>query len=71
MPMVIASNSVFGCAANFLRGRKCIFCGSFKVYKTSRHYVHYSQCGKTKSLTKLRHEIEIIKGSIASNQLIA
>jgi len=62
MPMVTASNSIFGCAANFLRGRKCPFCGSFKVFKTSRGYLHCKLCGKTKSLSKLRREIEIIKG---------
>ena len=62
MPMVTASNSVFSCAANFLRGRKCIFCGSFKICKTSRRYVKCRQCGKSKSLTKLTREIEILKG---------
>lgn len=60
--MVTASNSVFSCAANFLRGRKCIFCGSFKVNKTARGYVKCNCCGKSKSLSKLRKEIEIIKG---------
>lgn len=62
MPMVTASSNVFGCAANFLRGRKCPFCGSFKVHKTARSYLHCTLCGKTKSLSKLRREIEIIKG---------
>ena len=60
--MVTASNNVFGCAANFLRGRKCPFCGSFKVHKTARSYLHCTLCRKTKSLAKLRREIEIIKG---------
>ena len=32
--MVIAVNTVFSCAANFLKSRKCIFCGSFKIIKT-------------------------------------
>ncbi len=62
MPMITASNTVFSCAANFLRGRKCIFCGSFKVNKTSRHYIKCRLCGKSKSLTKLKRELEIIKG---------
>jgi transposase len=62
MPMVTASNSIFSCAANFLRGRKCIFCGSFKIYKTARRYVKCRLCGKSKSLTKLNCEIEILKG---------
>jgi transposase len=60
--MITASNSVFSCAANFSRGRKCIFCGSFKVVKTARRYIKCSKCGKNKSLTKLSREIEIIKG---------
>jgi transposase len=60
--MITVSNNVFSCAANFLRGRKCIFCGSFKAYKTARRYVKCKGCGKTKSLTKLRREIDIIKG---------
>jgi len=60
--MITVSTNVFSCAANFLRGRKCVFCGSFKVYKTARRYVKCKLCGKTKSLLKLRREIEIIKG---------
>jgi transposase len=60
--MITVSNNVFSCAANFLRGRKCVFCGSFNVYKTARRYVKCKLCGKTKSLTKLRREVEIIKG---------
>ncbi len=60
--MITVSNHVFSCAANLLRGRKCVFCGSFKVYKTTRRYVKCKLCGKTKSLNKLRREIEIIKG---------
>lgn len=62
MPMITASNSVFSCAANFLRGRKCIFCGSFKVTKTKRRYIKCRRCGKSKSLSKLKRELEIIKG---------
>jgi transposase len=60
--MITVSTNVFSCAANYLRGRKCIFCGSFKVYKTVRRYVKCKLCGKTKSLIKLRREIDIIKG---------
>ncbi len=62
MPMITASNSVFSSAANFLRGRKCIFCGSFKVTKTAHRYVKCRLCGKSKSLSKLIREIEIING---------
>jgi len=55
-------STVFSCAANFLRGRKCIFCGSFKVNKTARGYVKCRRCDKQKSLTRLRREIAILMG---------
>ena len=56
--------NVFNCAANFLRGRKCIFCGSFRVSKTGRGYVRCRKksCGKQKSLKQLRREIAILTG---------
>ena len=60
--MVATLNTVFSCSANFLNGRKCIFCGSFKVNKTARGYVKCNLCSKQKSLSKLRREITIIKG---------
>lgn len=60
--MVTGKTSHFSCAANFLRGRKCVFCGSFKVCKTSRGYVKCGHCGKAKSLSRLRREITILRG---------
>ncbi len=56
--------NVFNCAANFLRGRKCIYCGSFKICKTKRGYVKClkKSCGKQKSLKQLRREIAILTG---------
>ena len=62
--MVTGRNNRFNCAANFLRGRKCVFCGSFKVYRTKRGYVRckHTTCGKQKSLKQLRKEIGIITG---------
>lgn len=60
--MVTGRTSVFSCAANFLRGRKCIFCGSFHVFHTSRGYVKCSRCEKSKSLSRLRREIRILQG---------
>jgi transposase len=57
-----SQRSVFSCAANFLRGRKCILCGSFKVNKTTRGYVKCRRCGKQKSLKRLRREIAILVG---------
>lgn len=43
-------------AANFLRNRKCIFCSSLKVLRTSRGYVKCRNCGKSKNLSRLRRE---------------
>ncbi len=60
--MVTTRSSHFSCAANFARGRKCIFCGSFKVCRTARRYVKCVRCGRQKSLAQLRRELEIIKG---------
>src|SRR3989344_5231539 len=62
--MVTGQKNVFGCAANFLRGKKCVFCGSFKVSKTARGYVRCRNkpCGKQKSLNRLRKEIAIVQG---------
>ena len=60
--MVTGHNRVFGCAANLLRGKKCVFCGSFKVNRTRRGYVKCRKCSKQKSLAKLRREIAILQG---------
>ena len=60
--MVTGVHTVFSCATNFLNGRKCIFCGSFKTTKTARSYVKCMRCGKQKSLNKLRREIAILQG---------
>ena len=57
-----SQRSVFGCAANFLKGRKCISCGSFKVNKTARGYVKCRSCSVQKSLARLRREIAILVG---------
>lgn len=62
--MVTAKKNVFNCAANFLRGRKCVFCGSFKLNRTHRGYARCRNkaCGKQKSLKQLRKEIAILTG---------
>jgi transposase len=59
--MVAGVSGVFKCAANIERGRKCAFCGSFKLNRTSRGYVKCRLCGRSKSLARLRKEIAIIK----------
>ena len=62
--MAKGQKNVFGCAANFMRGRKCIFCGSFKTNRTRRGYVRCRNggCGKQKSLRQLVREVAILKG---------
>lgn len=60
--MVTGSHRVFGCAANLLRGRKCVFCWSFRVNRTQRGYVKCRTCRRQKSLAKLRREIAILQG---------
>jgi transposase len=60
--MVTGSHQVFGCAANLLRGRKCVFCGSFRVNRTRRGYVQCRTCRRQKSLAKLRRKMAILQG---------
>jgi len=60
--MVTGVSGVSSCAANFERGRKCVFCGSFKVLRTARGYVKCRSCGRGKSLRRLRREIAVTKG---------
>ena len=60
--MVTGKKNVFSCAANFLRGRKCVFCGSFRVNRTARGYVKCRHCGHCKSLSRLRRELIMLKG---------
>src|SRR3989338_8772143 len=62
--MAQGRKNVFGCAANFSRGKKCVFCGSFQTSRTHRGYVRCRRksCGKQKSLKQLRRELGILKG---------
>src|SRR3989338_49358 len=62
--MVMRKNNVFGCVANFLRGKKGVFCGLLKVCRTKRGYIRCRNkpCGKQKSLRRIRVEIGIIQG---------
>ncbi|MDO8571981.1 MAG: IS1595 family transposase [bacterium] len=60
--MATKKKNVFSCAANFLRGKKCVFCGSFKVNKAARGYVKCRKCHKQKSVKKIRTEIGIVTG---------
>ena len=60
--MVTRQKNVFTCAANFLRGRKCVFCGSFRIYRTRRGYIKCGTCKRQKSLKQLRREVSVITG---------
>lgn len=55
-------HTVFSCAANFLRGRKCIFCGSLPVLPPRRGYVKWGRWGNSKSLRRLRRESQLLPG---------
>jgi transposase len=56
------SYHVLSLAANFLRGRKCVFCGSYRVYHTARGYIKCHHCGKQKGRQILQRELRIIIG---------
>lgn len=47
---------------NFLSGKKCVFCGSFKVCRTKRGYIKCKKCKKQKGSKMLRRELKIIRG---------
>lgn len=47
---------------SFWLGRKCVFCGHRKLWKTKRGYVKCRFCKKQKGLKKLRRELSIIVG---------
>ncbi len=57
-----ARKNAFGCAANFLRGKECVWCGSFKVSRAVRGYVKCHVCTKQNSLKKIHMEIAIVTG---------
>ncbi len=60
--MVTGRQTVFRCAANFLRGRQGIFCRSFQVLRTRRGYMKCGRCGKSKRLRRLRRESRSLQG---------
>ena len=60
--MNTGGKNVFGCSVNYLNGRKCVFCGSFKTSKTARGYVKCAGCLRQKSLKTLGSEIAILQG---------
>jgi len=47
---------------NFLSGKKCVYCGSYKVCRTKRGYIKCNKCKKQKGSKILRRELKIIRG---------
>lgn len=48
-------------AANFLRGRKCIHCGSYKVYRLASRQVKCRICRRTYSPSKLKRDLDVLQ----------
>lgn len=48
------------CLTSFYLGRKCVFCGHRRVWKTKRGYLKCRFCGKVKGLKILRRELDVI-----------
>ena len=49
---------------SFWLGRKCVFCLSRKVNRTSRGYIKCRRCGRCKSLKRLRRELGVVLGFV-------
>jgi len=48
-------------AANFLRGRKCIYCGCYCLYRLADGRLKCRDCGRFYSLRKLRRDLEVLR----------
>lgn len=55
------TSSDFCCAANLLRGLKCVFCGSLTLNRTHCGSVRCRTYRRQKSLAKIRLEIAILQ----------
>ena len=47
-------------AANILRGRKCVYCGAYNMYRLADGRVKCRCCRRVYSLKKLRRDLEIL-----------
>jgi len=47
---------------SFLLGRKCVFCGSYRLWRTKRGYVKCRKCKRQKGRGILQRELHIIVG---------
>jgi len=52
---------IYGWLSKFLRGRKCVFCGSNKIYKLKDKRIKCGRCKKRYSLKKVRTDLEVLK----------
>lgn len=60
--MVMLSKRENTCLTSFLLGRKCVFCGHRKLWKTRRGYLKCRYCGRQKGFKKLKRELYILAG---------
>ena len=57
---------------SFLLGRKCVFCGSYRLWRTRRGYLKCRKCKRQKARGILKRELNIIVGfhqQIPANRL--
>lgn len=59
------------CLTSFWLGRKCVFCGHRKIWKTRRKYLKCRFCKKQKGLRKLRHELSTVVGFAEQQSALA
>lgn len=59
------------CLTSFWLGRKCVFCGHRKLWKTRRKYLKCRYCKKQKGLRKLRRELSIVVGFTEQQSALA
>ena len=59
------------CLTSFWLGRKCVFCGHRKLWKTRRKYLKCQYCKKQKGLRKLRRELSTVVGFVEQQSALA
>lgn len=47
---------------SFLLGRKCVFCGSYRLWRTRRGYLKCRKCKRQKRWSMLKRELSILVG---------
>ena len=45
----------------FLEGRKCVFCGGWKLYRLASRRVKCKECGRFYSLSRLRRDLQVLR----------